>query len=244
MNTETLKTIPHLKLPINFGVEPLVEEVTPALPHLIGYELPGEDRTEKERELYRNSWRGRGLIDLEPDSSKGMLDARSYQGQPPPFEIQRTPWGQPIYHHTDMAKVMPFCMLVIDQLFERPERCRIAAIQSGGNLYWHSHCQYISGNYSNHSQYNIAIVHVPIITNPKVKFGVTKFHHSEHGYHPVWQHYAAGECWLLNAWHEHNVRNESDENRVHLMMYGSLTDFKLQPLIKDAVENYDGPYIT
>jgi hypothetical protein len=240
---EKLKSIPHLKLPINFDVDPLVEEVTPILPNLIGYELPGEDRTEEERNRYRENWRGRGLIDFEPDSSKGMFDARPYKNQPSPFEIERTAWGKPIYHHTELAEVLPFCMLVIDQLFYEPGRCRITSMRSGGSLNWHSHSQFYTDNYKNHVEYDIAIVHIPLITNPNVDFGVTKFHHSEHGTNPIWQHYGVGECWLLNAWHEHTVKNEGDEDRVHLMMYGSLKDIRLRSLIDDAVEQYDGPYI-
>jgi len=238
-----LKTIPHLKLPISFDVARMVEEVRPILPNLVGYELPGSDRSVEERDEYRDNWRGIGLVDFETDSSKGMLDARSYRGQPPPLTIERTPWGAPIYYHTDMAEHAPQCMNIIYQLFDDPGRCRITSIRSGGGLHWHSHCQFKSGNYGSYTQYDIAIVHVPIITNPNVELGVTKFHHSEHGINPEWQHYAAGECWLLNAWNEHNVRNEGEDDRIHLMMYGSLSDPKLNALMHDAVENYDGPYI-
>ena len=74
-------------------------------------------------------------------------------------------------------------------------------------------------------------------------FGVTKFHHSEHGILPSWQHYAAGETWLLNAWHEHNVINQGKDDRIHLMMYGSLRDPKLMPLILEGLRRYDGPRI-
>jgi hypothetical protein len=84
---------------------------------------------------------------------------------------------------------------------------------------------------------------VPIVTNPEVKFGVTKYHHSEHGINPAWQHYGVGECWLFNSWHQHNVWNEGTQDRIHLMMYGSLDDFKLRPMIDKAVDDYNGTYI-
>lgn len=244
MNTsERLKTIPHLKLSPQFSTAPLVDEIVPILDDFIGYELPGFDRSDEERNEYRENWSGLGLIDFEPDSTKGMCDARTYRGIPPPIKIERTSYGDPIYHRTELAEVLPYCMRIIERLFDSPGRCRVTAIRAGGGLHWHSHCQFHSGNYQSVERYDMAIVHVPIITNKDAEFGVTKFHHSEHGTNPIWQHYGAGECWLLNSWHEHNVRNEGDQDRIHLMMYGSLSDDKLSPLIDDALENYDGAYI-
>ena len=86
--SELLKKIPHLRLPIDFDAHALRNEVTIMHSKFVGYELPGKDRTEEERRQYREDWRGFGLIDFEPDSSKGMLDARAYQGEPAPFDVQ------------------------------------------------------------------------------------------------------------------------------------------------------------
>ena len=238
-----LKKIPHLQLPITFGVDELAEQAASLSDYMIGYELPGEDRTEEEREQYRHNWKGRGLMDFEPDSKKGMLDARPYQGGESPFDIQYDEAGRAKVFTTELGQCLPLALMIIKRLFDRPGRCRITSMAPGGSLNWHSHCQFNTGNYEGHGQYDLAIVHVPLITNPDVKFGVTKFHHSEHGINPVWQHYAAGECWLLNAWHEHNVVNEGDEERIHLMMYGSLRDPKLMPFILQGLRQYEGPRI-
>ncbi len=238
-----MKNIPHLQLPITFGVEPLVEDYKTIQHTMVGYELPGEDRTDEERAQYRRNWKGRGLIDFDTDSTKAMLDARSYKGANSPFDIKYDEQGRAVYFTTDLGRVMSSYMEVINQLFEHPGRCRITSMAPGGGLNWHSHCQFRTGNYEEHADYDLAIVHVPIITNPGVKFGVAKFEkdRTDHRLNPVWQHYAAGECWLLNAWHEHNVVNEGDESRIHLMMYGSLRDPKLAPLIIEGLRGYDGP---
>jgi hypothetical protein len=235
-----LKQIPHLKLPLTFSVEPPLIELS-NMPDLIGYELPGVDRTEEEKEQYRQNWRGRGLIDFEPDSSKGMLDARSYQGQPAPFNFQHDENGIKMFR-TELAEDLFFTMQIIDKLFENPSRCRITSVSAGGRLNWHSHSQFKTGNYDEQT-HELAIVHMVIKTNPGVEFGVTKFHHSEHGVNPVWQHYAEGEVWLLNSWHEHTVRNQGDTDRYHLMMYGKLDDNKLSPYIEEAIDTYDGIFI-
>ena len=237
---DILKKIPHLQLPAFYDADMLQAEVD-NMPKLIGYELPGEDRTDEERSQYRHNWRGRGLIDFEPDSSKGMLDARSYQGNPAPFDFQRDEDGVKMFP-TEIAKDMPICMAIIDELFESPGRCRITQITSEGTLNWHSHSQFKTGNYADQS-HDLAIVHVSIKTNPCVQFGVTKFHHSEHGIHPVWQHYGRGEAWLLNSWHEHNVHNLGTDDRIHLMMYGDLDDPKLKELIEPMIRVYNGPFI-
>ena len=239
-----LKDIPHLRLG-EVDVHSLIHPEVEALrEHMVGYELPGADRSEAEKEQYRRSWKGVGLIDYDEDASKGMLDARSYKGQPSPFDIKYDGDGRPIMKETWACELAPNVVNFIYSLFMRPNRCRVTAITPGNHLHWHSHCQFKSGNYDQHAEYNIAIVHIALKTNPAVKFGVTKFHHSEHGVNPFWQHYAVGEVWLLNAWHEHNVFNGGDEDRLHLMMYGRLDDSVLRKeWIEPALENYDGPLI-
>ena len=239
-----LKKVPHLKLPYTVSEADMVkmQEELARSPELVGYELPSDDEAKIER--YRKNWRGRGLIDFEADSSKGMCDARPYKGNPPPIRKQYRMDGKtPRYFHTELAKECPTMMKVIMDLFSSPGRCRITAMAAGGSLDWHSHCQFISGNYEGHKDYDLAIVHVPLKTNPDVKFGVTKFHHSDFGVNPYWQHYAVGEAWLLNAWHEHNVVNEGDTDRVHLMLYGSLHDLKMMPWLTGPLMQYEGPWI-
>lgn len=51
-------------------------------------------------------------------------------------------------------------------------------------------------------------IHIPVITNPKVIFHC--------GQEQL--HMKAGECWIFDSWRRHQVRNQSEAERVHLVI--------------------------
>jgi len=60
----------------------------------------------------------------------------------------------------------------------------------------------------NYHWYNRVRIHIPVITNPKVLFHCgDRFVHME-----------AGQTWIFDSWKKHSVKNNSDENRVHLVI--------------------------
>ena len=252
---ETLKRIPHLLLPVEIShVEhALMLSELENIPELVGYELPGGNPEKVER--YRKNWKGRGLIDLEPFSEKAMRDARplksdieslkEYFRNPPlktDYQIDpKTGKREPVFYETELACKAPVMLSVIRSMFENPGRCRITSIAPGGSLDWHSHCQFSSNNYGD-VEYDTAIVHIPLETNMKVKFGVTKFPRDDNN-EVFYQHYSAKKAWLLNSWHEHNVFNRSYFERVHIMIYGKFDDAKFSKILEKAVNEYGGPLI-
>jgi len=60
----------------------------------------------------------------------------------------------------------------------------------------------------NYHWYNRVRIHVPILTNPDVLFYCGDTH----------VHMAAGETWIFDSWKKHRVENNSNENRVHLVI--------------------------
>lgn len=60
------------------------------------------------------------------------------------------------------------------------------------NYYWRTHIR----------------VHIPVLTNPQVEFTC--------GGQSV--HMAAGECWVLDTFQEHQVANKGSEQRVHIVL--------------------------
>ena len=50
-------------------------------------------------------------------------------------------------------------------------------------------------------------IHVPIVTQPTVRF--------ECGDATV--NMAAGDCWIFDTWREHNVHNDNDAHRIHIV---------------------------
>jgi hypothetical protein len=55
--------------------------------------------------------------------------------------------------------------------------------------------------------YHRARVHIPIVTNPGVRFTCAN----------ETVHMAAGEAWIFDNWMPHSVVNDSDEDRIHLV---------------------------
>jgi len=51
-------------------------------------------------------------------------------------------------------------------------------------------------------------VHVPIVTQPTVRFDCGDEH----------VHMAAGECWVFDTWTMHRVLNDAERSRVHLVI--------------------------
>jgi hypothetical protein len=63
--------------------------------------------------------------------------------------------------------------------------------------------------------YQLARIHIPIVTNPKARFFV----------HGQWIHPRVGECWYVDAAVPHLVQNGGAERRVHLVMDCVVNDF-------------------
>ncbi|WP_411339884.1 aspartyl/asparaginyl beta-hydroxylase domain-containing protein [Sphingopyxis sp. J-6] len=66
-------------------------------------------------------------------------------------------------------------------------------------------------------------IHIPVITNPGVAFSCDR----------ETVHMAPGECWLFDSFCLHNVRNDGDQKRVHLVL-DTVGGEKLWGLIAEA----------
>ena len=60
----------------------------------------------------------------------------------------------------------------------------------------------------NYHWYSRVRIHIPIITNSQVMF-----HCGDQAIHM-----RAGECWIFDSWRRHKVINNSDQDRVHLVI--------------------------
>ncbi|MBI86374.1 MAG: zinc chelation protein SecC [Planctomycetaceae bacterium] len=61
---------------------------------------------------------------------------------------------------------------------------------------------------TNYHWHNRVRIHIPITTNPAVIFCCRD--------QQVWMR--AGETWIFDAWQNHSVHNQSDEDRIHLVI--------------------------
>ncbi|MEL7185773.1 MAG: aspartyl/asparaginyl beta-hydroxylase domain-containing protein [Pseudomonadota bacterium] len=60
----------------------------------------------------------------------------------------------------------------------------------------------------NYHWYTRVRIHIPLVTNP----GVTFYCADQN------VHMRAGECWIFNSWRRHRVTNESNADRIHLVI--------------------------
>lgn len=61
---------------------------------------------------------------------------------------------------------------------------------------------------TNHYWHERVRVHVPILTNPSVRFFCGE----------AQTHMTAGECWIFDTWRLHRVVNDADATRIHLVV--------------------------
>jgi len=105
-------------------------------------------------------------------------------------EMKPTPW----------LEQCPYIMQVMERIGGTWGRSRLMRLSPQAdvtphvdtNYYWREHIR----------------VHVPIITTPSVRFlcGDAEIN------------MAAGECWIFDTWRMHNVLNEDENHRVHLVV--------------------------
>lgn len=95
---------------------------------------------------------------------------------------------------------MPYTAQVIASFGEVVSRSRIMIIEGRQSLPMHTDINY--------HWFKRVRIHIPLQTNPDVIFTS----------HDEQAHLPAGEAWLLDTWHSHQVVNDSDETRIHLVV--------------------------
>lgn len=247
---EKLKQIPHLELPLTFDVSPLIEE----LQHIDSYEGYRKTKNEDEStfDLYYNNWKGRGLIDIVPDSRMSMMRSPSPTEKTVTSIDGKTKLTLEVDQNniktyvTDLGEKMPKCINSIYSVTDFPLRARISKISANGNITWHSHFQNFLGKNTaaGNKKWRHVIVHIPLITHPDMQMAVTKFPLSKNPNQKIfYKHYEPGKTYVFNGWHDHNVFNKSNLDRIHIMLYAPLFDQKILNLLKKAIKNYNGPWI-
>jgi len=123
---------------------------------------------------------------------------------------------------TRYLETMPYTAQVIASFGEVVSRSRIMIIEGGGAL--PMHCDI------NYHWYSRVRIHIPVVTNSRVEF--TCAGHKAH--------MPAGEAWLLDTWNSHQVRNDSGETRIHLVV-DTAGSAKFWELVDAAERPTEGP---
>ena len=101
---------------------------------------------------------------------------------------------------TPHLKSCPYTRQVMASFGEVFGRSRLMQLAAGAEV-----TEHVDFNYHWFSRVRI---HIPIITNPKVIF-----HCADQQ-----THMQAGECWIFNSWQKHRVVNDSEQDRIHLVI--------------------------
>lgn len=101
---------------------------------------------------------------------------------------------------TPHLQACPYIRQAIASFGEVFGRSRLMKLGAGAEV-----AQHVDFNYH---WYTRVRIHIPIVTNAEVTFYCADEH----------VNMKAGECWIFNSWRRHRVTNESDADRIHLVI--------------------------
>jgi hypothetical protein len=171
------------------------------------------------RRKYARAWSGICLI-----SSDGNIYSDMYEG----FQSKTS--------KTDLTDTCPYMYNLIEQIGGKHfnDRARIMRIAPKESLVWHNHCL------EHRQPVTKLTVQIPIIVPEGFEYNVV--HNSDFKWYKrfskgssfknrVVKKPKAGEAFVFNSFHYHNVFNPSDEHRATLMFYVSYDDPHVKKLV-------------
>jgi hypothetical protein len=231
-----LRHIPHLNLTAYLPQVPLKNMLT----ELLQFEdldfQPYENGLIRKEylEIMQKSWHGLCLIE-NCREGKHHIDYKTTEDHNLTFHEP----GQ--YLPTDIGLVMPNTISYLYSIAKAPERTRLLKLKSKGNASWHSHFILAKSGLSqiDDQLFVNPVIQIPLITNSYVEMIVSKTDPKTETTPKLYkQKYQAGEVWIFNSYYYHNVYNNGQYDRDHIMMYASLDDEILFPIIEKAVKEY------
>ena len=233
-----LKQIPFLKLGTVDNFQSLKEEITtykdqvryqPFIQETAGAVFKDEGYMNLDLSpIYENEFYM--FNDTSETHIKKVSDyIKTNNGHYPEFELQETGLACPVATQT------------INHIIETPASCRLSRLPAGLHVKQHRH--YFIDIVPRCTE---IVLHIPVITNPKVIAKVSAFNRDD--FHTT--HFGEGELWYLNPWHFHVFENHSNEDRYHIWMNAYLNhpndqpiNNKLNQLLESAVRKYRGSWI-
>jgi|GEM_PF-4551706 len=209
--SEKLKSRPHVPLPVSVPLDSIKREIQNKIDGFSHIQLNLGARNENGKE---RAWFGRGLIDYRKDS-RDLYEYLALKKEWIKFDKN----GDVQVYETELAAHMPETLNFVYSLVSEPRVTRILWIPPGAILPWHSHCQSLVVG---PQPYRKMVVQIPIQTNPCVNYRVRELDSDENS--SVDKNYLAGEAWIFNSWHLHQVENNGKEPRIALYVEASLTD--------------------
>jgi len=216
---------------------------------------PNSQKARDSINYLKEAWQGFSLIDITEDGQH-MIDYYSTGINHPKVinkGIEITEDGYANTRITNIGREMPITVNYILSFLEEPGRCRVSRLTAGRVIGYHSHFVKAQSNKVKIAKSNLnrATIHIPLITNNKCNFLVSKLPENNTApaddFKPLEteykQHYGLGEIWMFNSYHYHRAENFSNEDRDHILIYFDHMDKKIRPIIEQAISDYTGPLI-
>lgn len=251
-----LSEIPHLNLTNYLPKVPVDNFLNELLDNLhnirqFEYSIQGN---EQAKQYLRETWQGFSLIDITRVGAHMIdyytTDFTHERMKELGIEFDEEGWAK--FKVTDVGDRMPGIVNYVQNMFEQPGRSRISKLTAGRTIYYHSHAVKAKVNKKKlaRSTSNRATIHIPLITNPKCSFAVTKDPGNSvrpDKFEPIdtehFQYYGIGEVWMFNSIQYHKAQNLGEDDRVHVLLYFDYMDPKIRPIIEQAILDYQGPRI-
>lgn len=253
-----IESIPHLNLTSFLEKVPLSairQELKTNIESISKFDYSREVNEER-RKVLESIWQGFSLVDVTKIGSHMIdyytTDLTHIKLIELGAELKEDGFGK--FFITDIGQRMPEATQYTTSLFQDLCRIRISKLSAKSSIKYHCHLAKARQNpkkFVPDESYR-ATIHIPLVTNPDAYFVVTK----NNGFagHPddfflenpqeeFVQKYELGDVWMFNSVHYHKAVNDGDKDRYHILIYFDFMDKKIRPVIEQAIETYQGPFI-
>jgi len=243
--TEKIKHIPFLDLPIQFDFESVQKEAAKILKWAPNFIEPTYWDPESIQN-HANKNQGRALIEYVPDSFfmhdtdhrllKSMRSTNSYYNQFRSKEQYHSD-GRIQFFKTELATELPQTTQLLYKISDYPMRCRIMKIQANCHVGWHTHhTDHLTNDF-----YDFAVAQLPLDCEETCLYSVRS---NNSAYPQVYSRPARkGDLFVFNSYHQHNVVNTSNHDRIALFANYSFDYEPFLEFLAPYVRDYDGPLI-
>jgi len=231
----SLLEIPHLEIDIPIDIEKIKAEASlmkQTFPHKLH-----ENKGLSEAYYRHHEWsfRGQCFYDYQKDSEQGMIDAKTYLFNEDNAQFNDS--GRLNYSPTLFGQQTPQTIKTLKQISPYINRSRFISTEPNGGIPWHSHH---NGIYSTWYP-RLAILHVPLESNPKAIHSVRSFEDKESRTYE--EYYKVGKAYLFNSWHDHQFWNKGSHKRLTVISYFNFCDPDFLEFLRPLVSSYRGPRI-
>ena len=195
-------------------------------------QIESEYWSQEERDYHSSNNLGRALIEYIPDSHL-MTDTSSLTRDPHQCRYRED--GRLQYFVTDLGEKMSYTIQSLNRICDYPKRCRVTKTPPQFKVDWHSHHNW---GETLEPPYFMGVVQIPIRSPKNCFYEVQSQIKKQKSVFS--QYYAPGEAWLFNSYHQHSVRNESDESRISVFATFSLDYEPFLKFLEKPVASYRG----